>query len=80
MSYEPQLVSCRCCKGVVSSEAAACPHCGQPFPAQLMPTWQSKAQSLHAAGDIMGAIKIVREHSGLGLKESKELVDSWSHS
>lgn len=28
----PTLEFCRCCGGPVSSEAATCPHCGQPSP------------------------------------------------
>ncbi|WP_309103663.1 ribosomal protein L7/L12 [Microbacterium sp.] len=32
---------------------------------------------LMAGGSPIAAIKLVREHTGLGLKESKEIIDSW---
>lgn len=32
---------------------------------------------LMAGGSPIAAIKLVREHTGLGLRESKEIIDSW---
>ena len=41
------------------------------------PQWEIEAKKLVAADKKILAIKLVREHTGLGLKEVKELVDSW---
>jgi large subunit ribosomal protein L7/L12 len=35
-----------------------------------------KAQALLNQGDKIGAIKLVREASGLGLKEAKDFIES----
>ena len=73
----PTLGPCRCCYGKVSSEAAVCPHCGQPHPAPLESEWMSAARSELFQGNKIKAIKIVRDNTGLGLKEAKDLVESW---
>lgn len=39
--------------------------------------WEAEARGLAATGQKIQAIKVVREATGLGLKESKDLVDSW---
>jgi ribosomal protein L7/L12 len=44
-----------------------------PHPA----TWEAKARYLLAQGQKIDAIKLVREMTGLGLKEAKDLVESW---
>jgi len=41
----------------------------------LRPAWEITARSLLAAGEYIAAIKVVRENTGLGLKEGKDLVD-----
>jgi ribosomal protein L7/L12 len=37
----------------------------------------SEARALAAAGQKIHAIKAVREQSGMGLRQAKELVESW---
>lgn len=39
--------------------------------------WEEEARGLAAGGQKIQAIKVVRDATGLGLKESKDLVDSW---
>ena len=39
------------------------------------PPWVEEARQLTARGDKIGAIKAVRTHRGLSLKESKDVVD-----
>jgi Ribosomal protein L7/L12 C-terminal domain len=73
----PKLSGCRCCHGSVSEEARVCPHCGQPSP--VVSSWEGEARNLAARGQAIEAIKLVREKTGLGLKEAKDLVDSWRH-
>jgi ribosomal protein L7/L12 len=77
MSSSPELTRCRCCGGAVSNQAKVCPHCGQPDPAQS-PQWQLEAMELSRQGRPIDAIKLVRENTQLGLKEAKDLVESWN--
>jgi len=42
------------------------------------PAWELEAKALCAAGKKIDAIKVVREHTGLGLQEAKYLVESWN--
>jgi ribosomal protein L7/L12 len=39
--------------------------------------WEAEARALASAGRKIEAIKVVRERTGLGLKEAKDLVESW---
>ena len=39
----------------------------------------SEIDALVAADQKIHAIKLVREHTGLGLKESKDIVEAWPH-
>ncbi len=41
------------------------------------PDWEAEARDMMAAGNKIMAIKLVRESTGLGLKEAKDLVESW---
>lgn len=77
-----QLGVCRTCGKMVSSEAISCPHCGQPMPytdGKVIDSSRphSRAQDLLRQGRKIEAIKVVREETGLGLKEAKDLVESW---
>jgi len=72
---QPTLGTCRCCKAPVSSEASTCPHCGQPNP--FSDGWVGEARKELAQGKVINAIKVVREATGMGLKEAKDLVESW---
>ena len=76
MPERPQLTHCRCCNGLVSDQAKWCPHCGQPEPGPT-PTWEVEARNLVRQGKKINAIKMVRESTGMGLKEAKDLVESW---
>jgi len=50
----------------------------EPIPrAGADPNWEAMARAELAAERKINAIKIVREATGLGLKDSKELVESW---
>lgn len=69
----PTLGVCRCCGGQVSSEAEACPHCGQPDPPEAF----ARARAQLSRGNKINAIKIVREQTGWDLKHAKDLVESW---
>jgi ribosomal protein L7/L12 len=71
---KPTLGHCRCCKAQVSSEARTCPHCGQPRP---FADGLVEARNELANGRKINAIKLVREATGLDLKEAMDLVESW---
>jgi ribosomal protein L7/L12 len=68
------LAACRCCGVQISSEAKACPHCGQPFP---VADGFDQARVEYQHGNVISAIKLVREATGLGLKEARDMVESW---
>jgi len=38
--------------------------------------WKGEARAMYAAGDKLGAIKLCRAATGLGLKEAKEIVEN----
>lgn len=42
--------------------------------------WVAEAKGLAAAGDKIGAIKVVRNATHLGLAQAKHIVDSWDNS
>ncbi len=44
---------------------------------ELLPHVRAEIDSLIAAGNPIKAIKILREHTGLGLKEAKDVIDNW---
>lgn len=48
--------------------------------ASLPPAAASDIDNLVAGGAKVAAIKALREHTGLGLKESKDLIEAWPHS
>lgn len=43
----------------------------------LPPSIVGEIDRLMAGGSPIAAIKLVREHTGLGLKEAKDVIDSW---
>lgn len=63
--------------------AVAAPAPSVPTPARKVKVqigdneWEKEAFSHLQAGNKIMAIKIVREATGLGLRESKDLVESW---
>ena len=46
-----------------------------PLTTDLPPDVEREARGLANSGKKIAAIKLVREHTGLGLKEAKDLVD-----
>lgn len=68
----PVLGVCRCCRGKVSSEASACPHCGQPNPYD---EW-IEVKDLVRLGHPIQAIKLVKDRTGWDLQKAKNFVDS----
>ena len=70
------MISCSKCKAQISSDAQMCPHCGyelEPLPERGM---QSQIRQLLMEGNKIQAIKIHREATGMGLKESKDAVEA----
>ncbi|MFA7382492.1 MAG: hypothetical protein WC001_03505 [Desulfurivibrionaceae bacterium] len=68
------LVSCKTCQGLVSSEALACPHCGQPNP---YPFDLGEIRLLVQQDQKIKAIKRLRElQPWLGVAEAKDMVES----
>lgn len=52
----------------------------QPGPQQQpgeMRGWEATARGLMDSGNKIQAIKVVRDGTGMGLKEAKDLVESW---
>lgn len=46
---------------------------------QLPPSVVADLDRLVAGNQEIAAIKLLREHTGIGLKESKDLIDGWTH-
>jgi ribosomal protein L7/L12 len=69
------LSTCRTCGGKISTEARVCPHCGQPDPDDSSLAVEVRS-ILRETNNKITAIKFVREQTGMGLKEAKDLVDS----
>lgn len=52
-----------------------------PLPSTMpLPPADDRLEVTHliAAGQMVAAVKLVRERTGLGLKESKRMVDTWN--
>ncbi|KTR77100.1 hypothetical protein NS234_08645 [Microbacterium oxydans] len=47
--------------------------------ASLPPSVASTIDAQVAGGSAIAALKTLREHTGLGLKESKNVIDAWPH-
>jgi hypothetical protein len=43
----------------------------------VLDDWEREARDLMAGGNKIQAIKVVRDGTGMGLKEAKDLVESW---
>ena len=69
------LSTCDTCNGKVSTEAKACPHCGQPNPT----SGDLHALVLALAGNKINAIKLVRDRTGWSLTQAKQFVDEILH-
>jgi ribosomal protein L7/L12 len=58
-----------------------CPNCGAALPesigsAQALEEWKQEIRALLGEGQKIQAIKLYREHTGVGLKEAKEAVEA----
>jgi ribosomal protein L7/L12 len=71
---QPRLSACFCCGRPVSTQAKACPHCGQPDPTGSDELKVAVKEFLREAPKI-NAIKFVREQTGAGIKEAKDYVE-----
>lgn len=79
------LIRCPECGSHVSDQAVACPGCGYPMAARRAQGMDSAAglpasktngvREALRSGNKIEAIKIYREATGLGLKESKDAVE-----
>jgi hypothetical protein len=70
---------CPYCAEEIQDAAIACKHCGRDlkFGTAVASKWEADARELLRSGNKIAAIKTVREGTGLGLKEAKDLVDEW---
>jgi ribosomal protein L7/L12 len=75
---------CRHCGGLITAEAEPCPKCGAPPagkeeqapPAGSLTPWQERVLELMRQGQKIEAIKVHREATGAGLKDSKDAVEA----
>ena len=71
------LIKCPMCKREVSSNATACPHCGEPMKKEELLN-KPVGYSIVLEGNLTRKIQLIKEVrmiTGLGLKEAKDLVD-----
>lgn len=66
---------CPKCNGEIPSGVRICPHCGRDLAMIADRSVQDQIRSLLLEGKKIEAIKIYREATGLGLKESKDAVE-----
>lgn len=69
--------ACRRCSAPVSDADRACPKCGQTDPYRELLPWEKRAHDEAKGGNEPEAVKIVREHTGLGRAEATHIVQSW---
>jgi uncharacterized OB-fold protein len=77
-------VYCSSCGASMGLSDRFCPQCGThrtpsevAGPCDTKSTWEEQARELMRRGKKIHAIKLVRESTTLGLKEAKDLVESW---
>lgn len=68
------LIQCPECRTEVSDQAISCPRCGFPVASRKSAVSDGVREML-TAGNKIGAIKVYREATHLGLKESKDAVE-----
>jgi ribosomal protein L7/L12 len=69
-----ELGICRTCNGPVSNEAVVCPHCGQPSPFIPAIADEGEVVAFLLRGEIIQAIKRVKERTGWSLQEAHGYV------
>lgn len=72
------LIKCPMCEREISSNAVACPHCGEPSKKEETLN-KLVGYSVVLEGNLTIKIKLIKEIrmiTGLGLKEAKDLVDN----
>lgn len=69
--------ACRRCTASVSDEDRVCPYCGQTDPYRDFHPWELLAYEEVKKGNQSEAVKIVRQHTGLGVAEATYLVKTW---
>lgn len=67
--------SCPKCNGEILTGVRICPQCGHDLAVLVDRSVQEQIRSLLLQGQKIEAIKIYREATGLGLKESKDAVE-----
>jgi len=70
---------CSQCATPLPPDAKFCPQCAHPVASQepsSAPGWEGEVIELLRQGNPLGAIKLYRERTHLGLKESKEAVEA----
>lgn len=73
------LIKCPECGGKVSDKSEVCIHCGYPLSKMNSINSENityKVIILEVGANKVKIIKVIRESTGLGLKEAKELVDN----
>jgi hypothetical protein len=70
---------CAACGSALTASARFCASCGAPVTAATAATssgLDSEVRQLLQSGQMIEAVKLVRERTGLGLKEAKDRVDA----
>lgn len=69
---------CRFCNNGIDASDNFCRHCGAKAQAaaSVETGVDADIKSLIAAGRIIEAVKVIRERTGMGLKEAKDLAEN----
>lgn len=63
------------CRKVFKAEALVCPHCGKKYP-RATPCSRHFAVLTYTGCSKLAVIKQIRKYTGLGLRDSKMLIDN----